>query len=113
MKKHLLLIIIFVIFCTILSSIIFYLCGYKNAANFIINLFATLGTCGAVLYAVCQSIPKKELVNAICRFLPTDQCFPVGSNIEIDQVPRTFEIELTNVGKENVLLPEIIHIYLD
>lgn len=109
MKKHL-LIIIFVIFSTILSSIIFYLCGHKNAANFIINFFAALGTCGAVFYAVYQSIPKKELVNATCHFLPTDQCFPVDSNLEVDPVPRIFEIELTNIGKENVLLPEIIHI---
>ena len=64
MKKYSLLILIIVLFCAISSSIIFYLCGHKNAANFIINFFTALGTCGAVFYAVYQSIPEKELVEA-------------------------------------------------
>ena len=62
MKKT--LFIIFLLFVVSLIALAFglYLYGCKDFANFLLGILTAVGTCGVVLYAVYEMIPKKEMI---------------------------------------------------
>lgn len=108
-KKFVIAFLIFIVLSSLLSAAFFF-CGKETTANFILNVLTAIGTCGTVLYALYESTPKKEEIKAYYRFIPTDNCYPVGSNMETDKVANAFEIELINVGVTNIILPDVLHI---
>lgn len=110
MKKIFIRIFTICLFITSFISIVFYICNHKSVANYILNILTSIGTCSAVLYALFQSLPREEKISANCLLIPVDNCYPIDSNIKRDDIPRIFELNLTNIGNSVVLLPEVLHI---
>lgn len=64
---------------------------FSRSATFLLGVLTAVGTCGAVLYAIYETIPKKELIKG---------------SYSIDLYSNSVVLFLDNVGGADVLLAE-------